>query len=367
VLPEQPESATGWADDELLATAHDFLGVGSDAGLPDDVRFRAGVIRLITNRLQVRTSGEKGQSYPPAIFLLLPRSSLGALADKVRTEPMIDSGVAHVEGCIWLVNSAVGSGIGVELASDVADWSDDAAFRAATDLFQAGGVPAIVFETRTPKPEARFYPRGLEEPDAYELLRLGGNPISLADVFEVIDTVYHEGLVTPDAQGVVKDLWSDADKHWVATQAEARIQYYLRIAFRTHFPACRVSYEQPQPAGRYDLELLEVDAVDKSILIRHVLLELKVLRSFWNTGGPVGDQATQEWVAEGVRQAAAYRDELDVRAAAVCCFDMRKVTTFDCLAAVKTIARRRKISLRSWRLYASAKAYRAAREAEALA
>jgi hypothetical protein len=367
VPPDPPESATGWADDELLATARDFLGVGSDAGLPDDVRFRAGVIRLITNRLQARPSSAESPSWPPAIFLLLPRKSLDDVDAPVRTEPMIDNGIAPVEGCVWLVSPAVGRGIGIELATETADWSDDAAFRAATDLLEAGGVPAIVFETRTPRPEARFYPNGLADPDTYELLRLGGNPIELADVFEVIDTVYHQGLVTPDAQGVVKDLWSDADKHWVATQAEARIQYYLRLAFGTHFPACRVSYEQPQPAGRYDLELLEVDPVDKSILIRHVLLELKVLRSFWNTGGAVGDAETQEWVAEGVRQAAAYRDELHVRAAAVCCFDMRKTATFDCLAAVKNIARHRKIRLRSWRLYASATAYRAAREAEALA
>ena len=59
-----------WGDEELLDTARENLGLGADAGLPDDVRFRAGVVRVI--RKLIARGGLQAGTKQPSVFLLLP-------------------------------------------------------------------------------------------------------------------------------------------------------------------------------------------------------------------------------------------------------------------------------------------------------
>jgi hypothetical protein len=120
------------------------------------------------------------------------------------------------------------------------------------------------------------------------------------------------------------------------------------------FPSCTVRHEQPTPLGRVDLEIEEINPLDPGITVRHAVLELKVLRSFSNTGTPVATGRIQEWVDSGVRQAAAYRADKGARAAALCCFDMRREDSGDsCFDDVRYLANQLTVALRRWYLFAS--------------
>lgn len=343
-----PGELSGWEDDDLLATARGNLGVGADADLPDDLRFRIGVTRLIRRRL---VRAESGLTAAPAIFLLSP--SPPTVNASLRSVPMLDNGLTPVDGQLWFVSPVVVHGHALE----VEDWRDEAVFQFVTHELGVGCVPAVVFESRTDPPEARFYPAGLASPDVLETLRLSIAAVTLAEIFDVIERVHRTCLVTPEAQSMGGKLWEKPRRHWVSAKAEELVQLYLRTGLQGAFPSCVVRPEQTQATGRLDLELEEVDANQN--LVRHALLELKVLRDYTSTGTRVSANATKTWVREGVKQAAAYRDERRVRESALCCFDMRKdVTGMACFAGVVALARRNKVALRVWHVFASSKAYR---------
>lgn len=148
---EASEEVSGWDDESLRHTAREFLGVGSDAELPDEVRFIGGVTRLIRKRLARARDTDSG----PAVFLLLPSGPSSVSPSELREEPMLDNGVAPIGGALWFVGAVVARGLALEFAT----WpGDQAVFAMVKDELDAGDVPAIVLETRTPSPEARFYP-----------------------------------------------------------------------------------------------------------------------------------------------------------------------------------------------------------------
>jgi hypothetical protein len=190
-------------------------------------------------------------------------------------------------------------------------------------------------------------------------LRLESANVNLNEILEVVDRLYRRSLATPDAQHSEAKLWKNRTKRWPYTRAEARIALTLREGLTGAFPTCTVREEQPQPSGRLDLELEEPDPTDRSQIIRHAVLEVKVLRSFGSTGLPVSKKETDDWVEDGVRQAAAYRNDRNARSSALCCFDMRATFSGEgCFDEVRYLARRHRVVLRVWHIFASAKDFR---------
>ena len=108
----------------------------------------------------------------------------------------------------------------------------------------------------------------------------------MEDVLDVVDRVYETSLVTPSAQSKTGKLWKRAGTFWASERAEDLVQMYLRTGLATAFPSCIVRAEQTQATGRLDLEVEEPDASDRSVVTRHALLELKVLRAFGSGGSP---------------------------------------------------------------------------------
>ncbi|MEY2452400.1 MAG: hypothetical protein QOD92_1974 [Acidimicrobiaceae bacterium] len=348
--PENQSAGTDdWGDDELTRTIKGNLGVGVDADLPDEIRFRAGVTQLIRKRLA------QDDLAAPAVFLLLPSPPEGVELNACEFVPMLDNGRTSVAGRLWFVNPVVAAGIGLPLG----EWNDATVFGFVNDELKVGHVPAILFEPRTQPATARFYDAGLGTPNRYEEIRLSGAELSLAEIFAVIDKVHAEMLVTPEAQGKAAKLWKTQYKHWASSDAEDLIQVYVRAGLTGAFSSCRVRVEQTQATGRLDLEIEESDPLDQSKVTRHAVLELKVLRSFGSKGGKVSDKATKDWVLEGVRQAAAYRDERKTRLSALCCFDMRVVFTgAECFVPVAARAKKLSVALGVWHLFASSKEFR---------
>ncbi len=110
--------------------------------------------------------------------------------------------------------------------------------------------------------------------------------------------------------------------------------------------------------GRLDLEIDE-KSLNGTSVIRHAILELKVLRSYGSTGKQVTDKYTLEWVEKGVAQAYTYREDRSALASALCCFDMRLNNTGEkCFSHVLDLASRLKVELKLWYIYATSEKYR---------
>lgn len=347
-----PSLDFSWNDQSLRNTALDYFGSGDDADQPREVRFLRGVARLVRKRLK---KGNVGEEAVPAVFLLLPRiPSSVAENSAIDRYPMLDNGRSSIAGRIWFVGPMVNNGTCVPLKAE----TDDLLFTHISSDLALGEVPAVLFEPRTDEPELRYYKAGMGDPDDCLVIPVGRGVVGLDEVFAVIDHVYDKKLITPDAQSAAASLWQDADKHWPIRLAEVTVQMYLDTALNIAFPWCRIADEQPGISGRTDIEIEEVDHV-AGATIRHVLLELKVLRDFGSTGRTKSEAENLNWIDEGVEQASSYAKERGTLAKALCCFDMRKAPANQhSFSHVEEKAARLSVALRSWRLHATAKAYR---------
>jgi hypothetical protein len=268
---------------------------------------------------------------------------------------MLDNGLTALEGTVWFVTAAASRGRGLALDAEI---EDDDLFELVTDELGMGTVPAIVYDARTNEPHARFYADGMGS-EKYEPVRLHSDAIAVEDIFEVIDRVHEQCLVTPGIQSKDAKLWANGRKHWASDKAEGLIQAAIRTGLVGRFPSCVVRVEQTQATGRLDLEIEESADDDPSEVVRHALLELKVLRGRNKTGKRVAASTNEEAIVEGLRQAVTYRSERGHRVAALCCFDMReRYTDQQCFEKVAKRARRQKVGLRVWHLFGTADAYR---------
>jgi hypothetical protein len=351
---DRPDSTLGpWAGDDLSSTAKANAGIGADSDLPLEVRFIAGVAKLLRRRLA--EAGQEMDPVRPAIFLLEPNARTHKPDTQPKRVPMLDNGLTTVTGRLWFVNATVVVGKYLEL--DQVD--DDELFLIVTECLRLGEVPTVVFDPRPSLPEARFYPRGLADATKYNKLRISGCEITLEDIFQVVERIYKERLITPEAQPPAGKLWKDQRKWWASDEAEAMIQLYLSIGLTAAFPTCTIRHEQSDTPGRLDLEVEEADVDNRSRVTRHAILELKVLRSFGSTGIAESEQYTLDWVTSGVKQAATYRDRRGALAASLCCFDMRKEHTGDrCFHHVRELGKDLNVTLHVWFIFATSKHYR---------
>lgn len=347
-----------WLDADLARTAREQAGIGATADLPPDVRFIEGVVRLLRARLA--KSFSTSDSNLPAVFLLQPVPKPTQEGFSPKRVPMLDNGLTPLTGRLWFVGAAVISGHYVSMEECLNSYDDDDLFRFVTDTIQLGDTPTVLFDPKAGVSHLRFYPHGLTCLEEYRSLPLNGSETSIEDILDKINHTYENCLITPDAQLPAAKLWKKSSKWYPVDEAEALIQVSLKAGLVNAFPWCVVRHEQPTIPGRIDLEVEEIDPAQPGKVVRHAILELKVLRSFWSTGTQVSQNETDSWVRSGVLQAAAYRDDKGARAAALCCFDMRKEDSSDsCFVHVSNLAHDRQVLLRRWYIFASSHLYRA--------
>ena len=300
-------------------------------------------------------SGESDEG-DVAIFVLKPGPPVSF--PNAPREPMIDNGLTMVVGRLWFTAAAVASAHYVDLPQDA---SDDGLFSFVTDELGHGSQPALFFDGRTVSPELRWYPDGLGEPDNVEVKPLMGD-VNADDVAAAIDKLYLDCLVTPVSLPLGGTLWSNAASFWPREHVESVVQSHVKISLVSRFPFCTIRHEQTQQTGRSDLEIEETDPFNHNSVVRHAIIELKVLRSFGSTGSPVSNSDAKEWIEEGVRQAAAYRAVKSAGWSALCCFDMRRTDAgYDaCFAHVRDSAATKEVTLWRWFLYESSYSYRRA-------
>jgi len=339
----------GWEDGDLRQTANANFGLGNDAGLPESIRFLVGVARAIRKRHQ---EAGMGSEQTPAIFFLRP-TGVANVSEEMRKQPMLDNGQTQLGGSFWFVGPPVCRALGLP----VPDWSEDGKiFDKAINDLDLGDVPAVFFDPRGKRPTLRHYPAGLARADEVVVSALTGG----MDIDRVIEIIEDETQAHLDGPAGGANLWKDPKKHWPSDRAEKKIQFALKVAMHHAFPTAVIREEQPQMAGRLDLEV-EEPLLEEGEFIRHAILELKVLRSFRSTGSKVSPKEVREIVKEGVGQAISYRKERKAKSAALCCFDMRvKSAREKCFSGVTAKAEREKLELQVWPIYASAAERRAA-------
>lgn len=343
-----------WKVEDLALTAQLFAGLGADDRLPPEVRFLSNVAKLIQERKAVDSEGSDPNL--PAVFLLAPtrREKISGKAIRV---PMLNNGVNTLNGRVWLVSAVVNSGYRLEVGVH----DDDSLFSFVTDSLSLGDVPAAIYEPRGSSPTIRYYPAGLEEPDECVIFPASGEEVTDEKIFSVIEGVYQQCLKTPDAQSRAGKLWKNHDRCWPSSKAEAVVQLNLKAGLVGQFLTCIIREEQTTPEGRTDLEIEERVPGQPGIVIRHALIELKVLRSFHEGGASVPDSYNLEWVESGVLQAHEHGTQKGARLATLCCFDMRaKDDKESCFEHVREKAHRLQVVLKRWYIYSSSAYYRKA-------
>jgi len=350
-----------WKDANLRATANADAGIGSDAGLPTSVRFQSMIAKLVRRHRALVNSA--GAAVRPAIFLLMPSPPISAAPHQPKRIPRLDEGVETLSGRLWFVGAAPGSGAFVPAEFD----DDDALFEFVTDTLGLANAQAILYDPAHPTPHLRHYVNGLADLSAFQDLSLDNAEVTIETVTQIIDNTHAQKMITPDAQPKAMGLWFDRDKWRPHRNAEDRVQGYLEIALNAAFPTCIIRAEESLPEGRLDIEIIENDPTDRSRITQHGVLELKILRSYGETGKRVTKQETLDWIKSGVEQAFAYRDSASKGAlwSALLCFDMRVEDVGDakCFSHVRKLAASLDVHLRRWFLYATSKQIRTARAA----
>ncbi|RUW62738.1 hypothetical protein [Mesorhizobium sp. M7A.F.Ca.US.008.03.1.1] len=359
-MANDEEAALGpWKNANLRVTALADAGLGADAGLPADIRFRSSIAKLIRRRLAVR--GDTVEPDLAAVFLLMPSPPDAALPYSPKRVPRLDNGLHEINGKLWFVGAGPGSGHFIPAIH--AD--DDDLFTFITDTLGLGVVPAMIFDPRHPELHIRYYPGGLADLASFEDLPMASTEVTIDAVTAAIETTHSEKMVTPDAQPKSVKLWYNRDKWFPFQDAEDRVQTYLEIALNAAFPTCTVRSEQSMPEGRLDIEIIENDPIDRSKVTQHGIIELKVLRTYGQGGSAVTKKYTSDWIRSGVEQAAAYRDSKGAKWGALVCFDMRCDDAGDaiCFKHVRRLAKTLEVHLRRWFVYATSKQLRTARAA----
>ena len=350
------DSLGPWQDADLGATTAVHAGLGADAGVPENVRFRSNVVKLVRRRLALEP--ETADLELPAIFLLRPSPPDEIRTERLKRVPMLDNGRHELNGKVWFVGAGPGSGHFIPFARD----DDDLLFRFVTDDLNLGDVPAIVFDPRLKDPHLRHYPDGLNDAGGFDEIIILSIQVTFAQVSGVINRTYHNNMKTPEAQPQTAKLWKNGSKWRPLRDAELRVQMYLKIALSSAFPTCTVRSEQSIPEGRLDIEILENDPNDRSKITQHGVLELKVLRSFGETGKKVTEKYTRNWIKTGVEQAAAYRDGKGAKWGGLLCFDMRcnNLGDRDSFKHVTALAKTFEVCLRRWFMYGTSSQLRSA-------
>lgn len=345
---DEPDSEPGWNDDSLRETALENAGVGTDAGLPDPVRFLKNVTRLVRKRLTAATDCET----EPSIFFLAPG---GPGSHDTKHEPFLYAGGKTLGGSLWFVGPVVGNAHGLA----VSPWDDADAFARAKDQLGLADIPAVVFYPTPDLPQLLFYPEGLAADNGTVVL-LDATNVTLTDVLETVNIAYEKALKTPSGH-TGRKIWGNQSKFEPAKRPEAAIQSYLHFGLQMAYPSCDIRQEESSIEGRLDIEIVEYLPGTDGASVPKAILELKVLPAVTGSGNPVQPSDIEERVREGVRQAYAYRKKRQARESALCCFDMRKTPSGEtCFAHVRNLANQLEVQLRVWFLFNEAKESRKA-------
>jgi hypothetical protein len=309
-----------WRGARLRDTALTYNGEGSDDDLPEPQRFARHVGRLLVKRR--RHAGPAQSKEAISVFLLLPDGVEGVSQSRA---PTLGDGDVETAGRIWFVSATAQSGKFIDPPST----GDDAMLRYVEEIGCAG-VPAVLFNPRVEPATLRFYPKGLRDDHASDIVELANAEVTVERVEAILDRMWQHSFITPDAQiEAGSSVWEDASKHWAKSSAEKVVQSHIKTALAVALVDCVVRHEQSMVRGRVDIEIEQPLDTDPTVWRRPMEIEVKVLRERGSTGRKRTSVSVHRWIGHGIRQAAAYRDERGAQHGMLCCIDMRATDLAD--------------------------------------
>lgn len=333
-----------WDGDRAqLATARRSL-YGDIGDLPPELRFQIYASRAV----QARERQSDAETTGAAAFILVQPQQQEAFKTGRSFDRTVHTGRVRLAGRVHFMTHRAASSAFEEYAGDA-----NGIFARISEL-QCDQLPTLVYDPSAGRSTLTYYPQGTHTDDGLIEVNLDTGPITEAEILSAINAVYRAQLCTPDNDGPVK-IWENAGRGHPIEDAERTVQQFLRAGLAARFYWCTIPAEQPGKLGRTDLEIIDDRTGPQGTNVHHAVLELKVLRSFSNSGTPYPAATNQDAVFKGVNQAHAYAVSKNSLLRMLCCFDMRTddvgdTTTF---AHVQTDATTLCVSLKRWYMYRS--------------
>lgn len=335
--------------ERLQEVVDEEYGDFTSPDLPDLARFCTGAIEAVKLR-SVNANSEQDPDRP-AIFMLVDRPRSCA-PDIAIYEPMVRNGGVQLCGRLWYAPSNVATGWCVECDPDCG--SGDM-FKKVVDQLDADDLPALVYDPRASRAEIRCYPNGLNHDHEYVCHAIKDEEFSQVKLDQELDSFHYENLRSPGANSGY--LWRKQSQCRPVKDAEKHVQWGLICALKAALKSCYITSEEKTEAGRTDVMIRDV-GTQASYL---AALELKVFRSFTETGSSVSSSKTDEAIQKGLTQVIGYRAERSANLGYLCCYDLRKSDHGDgCFEHVKQRADDHGIELRRWFVPHSEEQYREA-------
>lgn len=337
-----------------------LVGRGDVADLDAINKFSIYVARVVCKSEQIKSVDT---NQPAGFVLVEPTRHADLKNDGRKVDSTFSTGAKQLVGRIHFVTDAVTRSVYESFVGD-----DDQVIFDRLEQLDLHESPSLIYLPRAAGSVLVFYPNGSGSDKGSCEISLNKIAISERDIVNAIQSVYKVELMTPDL-GVPFVLWKKASVGQPIEEAERGVQKFVRIGLATKFHWCRVAMEQPDKDGRTDLEIFDETSGGTGDVVRHAILELKVLRSRGSTGNAYTSAAMDQHISEGVDQAHAYAERRNAIHRLLCCFDMRDTDVGDvaAFAHVKAKADGLGVKLHRWFLYRSSEGYRAAMAAASMA
>ncbi|MGA4323374.1 hypothetical protein [Ectopseudomonas hydrolytica] len=341
-----------WETDreQLLTATAD--GTGIYAAIDPVLDFKTATIKLISSEVNTANGALTDTVY----FVLSEKEIFQKVrSSSERVAPLKRASRSkRLDGHLWFVPRSLAMGFAVDVrnkpAQDVFE---------VIEGYEAGDQFTVMFD---PKSVGQFYiyPNGVSDPSTSEVVDLiNPGSLSIGDIVAALDGLYT--LIRSPDQMKALPLWRDSSQWYPIQKAEDAIQNEATRALAGRLaPFIDVRSEQPSTIGRTDIELIQTFGLSNGHLIRHALIELKVLRSYGSTGKSVPLKHITRHVSQGVRQAALYAPTARIKM--LCCYDMRKTDIGDksVFEPFEKAAKDRDVFLKRYYLYNSSQALREA-------
>lgn len=352
---QAPMDQGAWAGDESKIKEASLTGRGADTDVPEPLRFLVEVRRMVLARER-----EPDAEFDRSAAMVLVPASFYESAPPGLVRRFLSCGNYRLTGQVHY--------IGVASTGKSRDYvGDDGALVDALEADYADALPTVIY---LPKAGGRsklvWYPDGMAQADKKKTYLAKAEAPTPELIEEVIDSVYHGELKTPDQVSPDFSPWKNPAKGWAAKNAEERVQYAVRLGLHGRFGShCRVKAEQPGKDGRTDIEIIGDFALAQGKQTNFAVLEMKVLRERGSTGTLRSPAQIEKHVIDGLKQASTYGDDRHFEERMLCCFDMRPTNAgaSAVFAAINEDAAKLNVHLCLWYLYRSSGHYREAQVA----
>lgn len=340
-----------WAGDidELLSAL--LSGQGSDTDLPDPVRFRLAVQRMILRREKL----DECEYDRTAAMVLVPATFFESPpAGSVRC-PLLHTGHHTLTGHMHFLGVSAG---GRSLAYE----GDDGGLFDSLAAVQAEGLPTLVYSPKAGgQSMLSWYPEGTGKLDKVTSIPVRFDEPTSDLIAQAINGVYFGHLITPDMVPNHLSPWANPGQGQAAENAEAQVQHAVKIGLHGRWPLCRIVAEIPGKDGRTDIEIIGEFGRPAGEVTHYAVLELKVLREKGSTGNVYSTKQIATHIDEGLDQAYTYGGGRNFIDRMLCLFDMRAANGGPDLVLnpIRPKAKTLGVDVRYWFLYRSSKILRA--------